>query len=117
MLLGNHEYMCVATLEPNSKIGAKQLWHQNGGGATCSDLLFDTAKAHRAKILGFLSGLLDQADITVGERHFHLVHGYPADNWSDRIRNRPEKSEDAPIPGVTVLIGHTPIVYLNGEDG
>ena len=117
MLLGNHEYMCLATLGPDSEIGARQLWQQNGGSVTRSDLLFGAAKAHRAKILRFLSELPDHADITVGGREFHLVHGCPADNRSDRIWNRPENNEEAPLPGVTVIVGHTPTVYLNGDDG
>lgn len=117
MLLGNHEYMCLATLGPNSEVGARHLWQQNGGSATRSELLFGNAKIHRSKIIRFLSELPDHMDITVGQKHFHLVHGYPSTDKNERIWNRPTKNEDIPMPGAIVIVGHTPTVYLNGDDG
>ena len=117
MILGNHEYMCLATLGPNPEIGARQLWQQNGGDITCSSLLYGSGKEHRGKILRFLQSLPDHYDIEVGGQEFHLVHGYPGQNQYDRLWNRPKADESEPIPGKIVIVGHTPTVYLNGDDG
>ena len=117
MLLGNHEYMCLATLGPNSEIGARQLWQQNGGSVTRNALLYGDEKAHRGKILHFLQKLPDHIDIEVDGFAYHLVHGHPAKDMDGRIWNRPTVDEVEPVAGTTVIVGHTPTVYLNGDDG
>lgn len=115
MTLGNHEQMCLDDLywhEPD----ARQIWHQNGGRFTRRDLLYRRPEV-RAKVLQFMRGLPSELDIEVSGRKFKLVHGFPAPEEYDCIWLRPEPSAPAPIPGVTVIVGHTPTVLLNGDDG
>lgn len=69
------------------------------------------------KIIRLLDGLPDHFDIEVGNKAFHLVHGYPADNRYDRIWGRPKKTDELPMSGTTVIVGHTPTVYLTGDEG
>ena len=117
MILGNHEHMCLATLGPNSEIGARHIWQQNGGGVTRSSLLYGRGKPYRGKILRFLFGLPEYLDLTVQGRAFHLVHGYPGESQHTRIWGRPKAGGTAPIAGTTVIVGHTPTVFLHGDDG
>lgn len=117
MLMGNHEYMCLATLGPQSELGARQLWRQNGGSPTYYALMFEKTKEERMKVIQFIQNLPDHFDIEVAGKMFHLVHGYPADNWYDRIWKRPKRVDELPMSGTTVIIGHTPTVFLTGDDG
>ena len=117
MILGNHEYMCLATLGPNNQIGARDLWTQNGGGSTYNDLMYAMPVKERMKILRFIESLPDHLDIEVNGGNFHLVHGCPADNQDDRIWNRPQQTNEPPIDGSTVIVGHTPTVYIAGDNG
>ena len=117
LILGNHEDLLLKTLGPHNEIGARQLWQQNGGSSTRRDLLYCRPPEVRKKIISFLLKLPDHLDIEVNGKKYHLVHGYPGDNQDDRIWNRPPKNGIAPLPGKTVIIGHTPTVFLKGDDG
>lgn len=117
MILGNHEDLCVGTLGEVNIFGARQMWEQNGGECTRMELLNLRTLEERAKILNYLSQLPDHIDIEVDERRFHLVHGGPGKTKEDRIWGRPKPGASAPIPNVTVIVGHTPTVYLAGDDG
>lgn len=110
--------MCWATLGAKNEIGARQLWQQNGGGSTRRELLYMKTAESRIKILRFIRDLPDHLDIEVNGQLFHLVHGYPGSNRDDRLWGRPEaNAAAAPLPGKTVIVGHTPTVFLNGDDG
>lgn len=115
MLLGNHEQMCVDDLHWH-ELGTRQLWHQNGGRDTRRDLLYRRPEL-RGRVLQFIRTLPSELDVEVSGRKFKLVHGFPAENKMDRLWLRPEAGAPPPIPGVTVIVGHTPTVYLNGDDG
>ena len=39
MLLGNHEQMCLSTLDTHNEFGARDLWRMNGGMPTYRELL------------------------------------------------------------------------------
>lgn len=115
MLLGNHEKMCLATLGPEHELGARQLWQQNGGSPTRRDLLYRRTVVERSRIMQFLRRLPDHLDVEVEGRRFHLVHGCPAEDTHGRIWGRPDPKGPAPIPGVTVIVGHTPTPYMTGD--
>ena len=117
MLLGNHEYMCLATLGPNNEIGMRDVWQHNGGGVTYNDLMYTRPVKDRMKVLRYIESLPDHLDIEVNGRAFHLVHGYPGDNLHDRIWGRPDPYAGAPVDGATVIVGHTPTAYLAGDHG
>ena len=117
MILGNHESMCLAAIGPNNQIGAMQLWEQNGGRITRSDLL-GKFKSRKKEILDFMAELPDFIDLEIADgKKFHLVHGCPAANKHDRIWGRPNPDAERPFDDATVIVGHTPTVFLNGDDG
>ena len=115
MLLGNHEQMCLSTLGPHNEFGARELWRQNGGMKTYRELLYHSTPQRRNCILRFLSSLPDCLEITVGGRHFHLVHGFPGDDLHSRIWGRAEPGSTSPYPNTICVVGHTPTVFLTGR--
>lgn len=112
MLLGNHEQMCLSTLGPHNKFGARTLWKQNGGSSTYRELLYHQTHQERNEILHFLSGLPDHLDLTVGKQKFHLVHGCPGVDRDTRIWGRVESDSRSPYPNTICIVGHTPTVFL-----
>lgn len=117
LLLGNHELMALATLGPHVVLGARDLWRENGGTETRRELLYLRTREEREDILRFIQSLPDHLDIEVNGCKFHLVHGMPGNDTGSRVWDRPEVGAPAPIPGTTVIVGHTPTVYLNGDNG
>ena len=115
MLLGNHEQMCLSTLGPRNEFGARELWRQNGGMPTFRTLLYRRTPRERNRILRFLSGLPDFLELTVGNRNFHLVHGFPGDDRSTRLWGRVEPDSAGPCPDTVCIVGHTPTVFLTGR--
>ena len=114
MLLGNHEQMLLDTFSTNNRIGAKQLWKQNGGASTYREMTYCMTQNERDEIVAFLQGLPDHLDIEVNDQRFHLVHGVPANDTFHRIWDRPEPPPtEPPIPSATVIVGHTCTYYLN----
>lgn len=115
MILGNHEAMCLATIGPHNEIGARRLWQQNGGSRTRKDLLYHRDVNVRNAIISYLMKLPDHMDIEVDDKPFHLVHGFPADDQFNRIWGRPNRNNPSPIPGKTVIVGHTPTPFLTDD--
>lgn len=116
MILGNHEQLLLATLGPNNEIGARKLWHQNGGDVTREDLLYHRDVHTRQTIINYLLTLPDHLDIEVTGRPFHLVHGYPAFDQFTRIWTRiSARQTQPPLPGVTAIVGHTPTAFLTDD--
>ena len=113
---GNHEEMLLNTLGPKSVFGARQLWQSNGGSPTRRELLYHRTREELQEILKFVASLPDHLDIEVDGRAFHLVHGMPSKFHDERLWDRPTADTCDPIPGVTVIVGHTPTLYLNGDD-
>ena len=114
MLLGNHEQMCLATLGPHNKFGARELWRQNGGSSTYRELFYHRMPHERNMILRFLAGLPDHLEITVDGRKFHLVHGCPGSDRDTRIWGRIKPEDRSPYPNVICIVGHTPVNFPTG---
>lgn len=113
MILGNHEAMLLATLGPHNEIGARELWMRNGGDGTRADLLHCRRPETREIIINYLLSLPDHLNIEVNGKPYYLVHGYPAFDHFNRVWGRPRNSDSQPpIPGTTVIVGHTPTVFL-----
>ena len=110
MLLGNHEQMCIEALHWKD-FDARRLWHSNGGSETDRELSYRRPEI-KEKVLSFLRSLPTCLEIEVNGRKFHLVHGYPAKDNYMQIWNRPDPDAPAPIPGTTVIIGHTATIFL-----
>lgn len=115
MLLGNHEQMCLSTLGPRNEFGARDLWRQNGGGATYRELLYRCTHQERNRILRFLSALPEKLALTVGHQNFYLVHGFPGDDLHTRIWGRVEPDSVSPYPDTICIVGHTPTAFLTGR--
>lgn len=116
MLLGNHEAMLLATLGPNHTIGARKLWTQNGGSRTYHKMIYDITAEQRGRIIHFLLGLPDHLQLSVNGRQFYLVHGNVGVTQEERIWNSPNPhSGTPPIPGTTLIVGHTCTCYMRSQ--
>lgn len=115
LLRGNHEQMCLDTLGPNHRWGAKALWTQNGGSRTYRDLVYRTDPRERRALIAFLLSLPLHLELTVGDRNFFLVHGFPHPEPEQQLWSRPEPDAPAPFPDRITLVGHTPTAFLTGQ--
>ena len=114
-LRGNHEQMCLDDLARHVW-DARARWQKNGGGKTRSDLLYKRSRAVRESIFSYFRQAPISADLEVNGRQFHLVHGFPSESEHDRLWGRPDAGAEAPMQGVTVIVGHTPTYFLTGDD-
>lgn len=112
MLLGNHEYMCLQYHSPHATEVEIRRWARNGNGPTLLGLERLRAKALE-RLLWDLEALPTHLEVTVAGRRFYLVHGFPGANTHDEVWGRPRLDTPNPIPGTTLIIGHTPIVFLD----
>lgn len=115
-LQGNHEDMCLDMMHRGLH-HTRDRWFMNHGAVTRADLVYKRDPEVRDAVLNYFADAPGFMDVTVDERRFHLVHGYPADTTHGRLWSRPDTSAPPPIPGTTVIVGHTPTVLLNGDDG
>lgn len=117
MLLGNHEDMCLKTFGESGDIYARNLWKNNGGSYTYRELVYCMSPQMRNEILKFLRSLQVEIDITVADRKFHLVHGWPGRDIDDKIWGRPMDCLPIELPSDTIaIIGHTPTPFLYSCD-
>ena len=117
LILGNHEQMCLDTMGRQNRVGARALWLSNGGGPTFAGLMYSRTASQRRRLLEAMAALPDHLDIEVAGRAFHLVHGCPGETTHDRIWGRPNPNAPPPLPGRTVIVGHTPTGHFTGNHG
>lgn len=122
LLRGNHEQMMLDDLGPIPIWGARDLWTYNGGDCTRSDLLFFHSRQERREILEYVATLPTTIEIVLPasanymeKRKFLLVHGFPVNNTHDCLWKRISAETENPIPGTTVVVGHTPTCFLSGR--
>lgn len=114
MIIGNHEELMLTTLGPRNEIGARQTWKENGGGNTYRTMVYILSAEERNRILDFVQQLPDYLEIEVNGQQFYLVHGNYGETRFNRLWGRPEPPPtEPPIPGATVIVGHTCTYYLN----
>lgn len=112
MLLGNHEYMCLQYYAPDADALAIRRWDRNGNLPT-KTALDAMPPAEREELLKRLAALPDHLRVTVAEKRFYLVHGFPGSSTRERVWNRPTRDTVSPLLGDALLIvGHTPVTYL-----
>ena len=116
MLMGNHEQMCLYSLEPYSDSTMQRMWKMNGGKLTYGEMTTIRPKAEVRKILRFIENLPDCLDVTVNGKDFHLVHGLPSGGNHGRVWGRPDDLYVCPIKDKTVIIGHTPVWYISHNE-
>lgn len=114
MLLGNHEQMCLDALSLNATFLEELRWSRNGNAHTLQALQWMNDEV-RTDLLQRLAALPDHMDITVGERKFHLVHGFPGETTYRRIWGRPDYYTPNPFADRTVIVGHTPVVVFSAR--
>jgi len=110
LLKGNHEHMMCEFFSNNCTPQKTRRWNRNGNFTTlvAFDWLSDDEKS---EVLSYIDNLPVEKELEVNGRKFHLVHGFIADNDSDRVWNRPKIDQIPQIDeDTTLVIGHTPVV-------
>lgn len=111
LLLGNHEYMMLNALS-SGDFRQIQSWMLNGGKETMRSFL-KLSVVEQQELLNWLRGLPLSARVTVGERNFYLIHGWPGESLYDVVWGRPDSLYSDPgIENATVIVGHTPVCLL-----
>lgn len=109
LILGNHEYMMMTAHKKGASYWDRANWYDNGGSKTeAAFRKLDNAK--QQQIMDFLRSCPNQVEVSVDNRCFHLVHGWPGDCAYDRVWGRP--SGKNPLPGKTVIVGHTVTAWI-----
>lgn len=115
LLMGNHEQLCLDYYREGSTFVEALRWNRNGNGHTLRDLEHMRVKSRQA-LLERMRQLPDRVEVTVGERVFYLVHGFPSENAYERLWGRPDYYAPAPLEGKSVIVGHTPVVAYSKHE-
>lgn len=112
LLLGNHEHMMLQALSSGDP-AVRRNWMLNGGEATF-EAYMKLPQEERASLLRWLGELPTSARVTVGERIYHLTHGWSGgERVKDTVWGRPfSQHQENPLPNCTLIIGHTPVCLL-----
>ena len=109
MMLGNHELMLADYYSPEADEIQLRRWDRNRNQFTKAAFLARDP-AQQETILQYIRELPVRIDLTVGDREFTLLHGFPGKTDFRTVWNRPTgKEKKSPIPGRTLIIGHTPV--------
>lgn len=111
MLLGNHEHMCLRYFSPDRTEREIRRWNLNNNLPTLKGMAVLRPDA-RKSMLNWIAGLPIHIELTVNGKRFYLVHGFPGASAWDEVWGRPSPDAPAPIPGVQVIVGHTPVCCL-----
>ena len=114
LLLGNHEYMMLQYFSPNATEIEVKRWNKNGNMPT-RDAYLKFAPAEQMQMIEYLQSLPPHIEITIGDENYYLVHGFPGENVHDEVWYRPSITDSNPIPNTTLIIGHTPVLYMQEE--
>lgn len=115
LLLGNHEHMMMRYYSPNVTEVEIRRWDKNRNLATKVGFL-ELNPEQQQELTEFIRTRQSHLEVTVNDRDFYLVHGFPGGNVHDEVWFRPELDTPNPIPGSTVIIGHTPVQYILKPD-
>lgn len=111
MLLGNHEHMMLRYYSPDAEEQEIKRWNKNGNAPTM-EAFQKLGGAAQWRILRFLIKCPTHLELMVGDRRFYLVHGFPGDTAFDEVWKRPEADTPNPMPGTTLIIGHTKVISM-----
>ena len=115
MLCGNHEDMMLQVFNRRESLRSDmpEIWMENGGKPT-RDAFLALPQERQVVLLDWLANLPDMLELCIdGEHHYYLVHASPASNRFDRLWTRINPIFFAPVPGKTVIFGHTPGCYMH----
>ena len=128
LLMGNHEHMFLSFMEQNQCYCSPYnhsymtyLWYRNGGLET-HEAYKKESKESKEAIYNFIKSLPYDANITVNNQKFRLVHAYPGTKdegefpgeimiWERPMMFCPPKVDD----DLFVIIGHTPTAKFCGD--
>lgn len=111
LLLGNHEYMMLQYFSPEATETEVRRWNKNGNTPT-RDAYLELDPTAQMRITEYLQSLPTHMEVTIGSKTYYLVHGFPGENVHDEVWHRPSMTDSNPIPNTTLIIGHTPVLYL-----
>lgn len=111
MLLGNHEYMMLQYLNPEAMAADIRRWNRNGNAPTLAGY-YRLTEAEQQAVLAFLRNLDTELMVTVSDKHYYLVHGFPGESAHDRVWGRPSLDTRNPLPSCRLVLGHTPVLEL-----
>ncbi len=125
MILGNHEYMMLNSLDNDAEYFRRRsmhLWYKNGGDVT-HNYIKHIRKSIRREIFDYLRSLPYFVDITVNDINYKLVHGAPTDNigicggfyhsmLEYAVWERWRDGDHIP-DGYTLILGHTPTIHFH----
>ena len=115
LLKGNHEQLCLDYYREGASFLETLRWGRNGNAHTLRAMDRMREKPRR-ELLSYLEQLPDFAEVTVGEKCYYLVHGMASENAYERLWSRPDFYMPPPLPGKTLVVGHTPgVVYSKHE--
>ena len=127
MLLGNHEYMMLQSLNPYSiqenseqeRARALRLWHSNGGEITHNYIKHIRIDV-RKEMFDYLKSLPLEYEIIVNEIKYLLVHASPVRAYNNSkynnetefaVWNRWKRGDSIPKE-YTMIFGHTPTSFF-----
>lgn len=111
MLLGNHEYMMLQYFDPQATPVEILRWGKNGNEPTIAE--YDRLQQkQKDEIINFLQKLPTHMEIDLGSKKYYLVHAFPGANVHNEVWVRPSIDTPNPLEGVTLIIGHTPVLHL-----
>ena len=124
MLLGNHEYMMLNAVKHPNDVDPMYLWYLNGGGIT-HEAYKTMHEDEKERLLNYLSKLPLNRRVTVNGKKFLLVHGAPADWYSqERIKHHSKRyfavwtrmPVHQPIEeDICIIFGHTTTSHYAGS--
>ena len=64
--------------------------------------------------ISLLTEIMDtpNMEMDLGSKKYYLVHAFPGTNVHDEVWVRPSIDTPNPLEGVTLIIGHTPVLHL-----
>lgn len=125
LMLGNHEYMMLQTLESSKGIFAMHRWYNNGGMITHRAFL-ELPEDQQYQLIEYLKKLPVNLSVQASGKEYLLVHGSPMSMFTrndvkyldaieysvwERIPFRMEAPENQ-----TIVFGHTPTNRYRGSD-
>ena len=111
LLLGNHEYMMLQYFAPEATETEIRRWNKNGNTPT-RDAYLRLEPAEQMRITEYIQSLPTHLTVNVGDKNYYLVHGFPGENVHDEVWHRPTIADPNPISNTTLIIGHTPVLYM-----
>lgn len=111
MLLGNHEHMMMRYFSPDVTELEIRRWNRNRNQPT-KDGFHQLLPQQQRTLLDWINTLPTHMELTLGDRRFYLVHGFPGETLHDEVWGRPEPDTPNPMEDCRLILGHTPVLSM-----